>query len=228
MQRALVAQSLLYPRGDSQLLTPERLDQIASNTDATSYASNSVTPTANVPLYVAVLNVKASSPDTPTLSGCGITWSQTKTQTIITTRRLTVFEGVSASPSAGALTADFGGATQLGCAIVVISCPGAPKSGGQTIQSTSSAIGVTATTMTNSLAAFTSPKNVHLAFVGNRRQNVDNEIFPDADFTEIANVAATDGLVLEAQWARNQVDCTSTWTSADVAGTVSIEVKSRG
>jgi hypothetical protein len=224
--RSLVPQSLLYRRGVSAPVSAMALGVgSASNTDAATYASDSISPSVNVPVYVAVLNVKGASPDTPTLSGCGITWSQVRTQTLSTTRRLTVFEGISGNPSAGAVTADFGvGNNQLACCIVAISCPGAPTAS-FTVESTGSA-GASGTTMTNSLASIVG-NNIHLAFIGTRR-NSHTAIVPDADFAELIDVNASDGLVLEAQWARGQVDCSPSWASADLACMVSVEVASVG
>jgi hypothetical protein len=101
------------------------LSSFSSTTGATSYApSVNFTPTANALVLAYVVNTKASAPDTPTGSGCGLTWVQVDTITFNTvgtaTERLTVFRAQGASPSAGVFTADFAAATQTGCIIKVV------------------------------------------------------------------------------------------------------------
>jgi hypothetical protein len=223
LQPALLSQSLLHNRGAVPLVEPFQVDSAASNTDATTFATGSMTGLpANVPIYAAVVSVKGTTPDLPTATGCGLTWTEVKTQLLSTTRRLTVFSGIG-TPSDGAITFDFTN-TQLAFASKVIRCPGAAVSS-FSVQSVGSA-GASGTTMTNTLAAFASPKNIHLAFIVTRR-NSHTDIVPPATFTELGvDASATDGVLLAAMWARNEVAVSPTWASADLNCAVSVEVKS--
>lgn len=100
----------------------------SSSTDATSYATGSHTPTASRVLIAVVQNDKATTPDIPTVSGNGLTWAilndGTNDATFVkasgTQFRLSMFGALTGgSPSAGAVTADFAGVTQVGCIISV-------------------------------------------------------------------------------------------------------------
>lgn len=88
-------------------------------TDLASYATASITPTANALVLAAMLSNHANPPTTATCSGCGITWTLVDSVTFSSlaapTFRGHLFRGTSASPTTGALTFDFGGASQLNC-----------------------------------------------------------------------------------------------------------------
>ena len=82
---------------------------ISSGTGATT---SSVSPVPNQIVIVTVLAFNNStSPNTPTLSGCSITWNQIVTEAT-TQRNVTSFVGVSSSPTAGVLTISFGGQSE--------------------------------------------------------------------------------------------------------------------
>src|SRR5688572_7949276 len=105
-------------------ITATNQASIFSGTNLTSYATGSRTPTANKYSIATVTNDSASgTPTTPTLTGNGLTWSQLDTyvwDTASGQARTTVFVAKNgASPSAGAVTADFGGVSQAGCNVTV-------------------------------------------------------------------------------------------------------------
>ncbi len=143
------------------------LTSFQSSTDATSYATASITPTANYLVLASVSSSKATTPDTPTLSGNGLTWVQIATNnfdTAGTQRTVTLFRALGASPSAGALTASFGGNTQLSCTITVDQFSGVDTSGtngsGAIVQSATNAeASQAAATFTVTLAAFSDTNN---------------------------------------------------------------------
>jgi hypothetical protein len=98
-------------------LTPwSTLTTGSSATDANSYNTASITPTADKSVLVAVqARQGAGTPEIPTVSGCGLTWTQVGTYNPpanATNRRNTIFLGIGASPSTGALTIAFNGVTQ--------------------------------------------------------------------------------------------------------------------
>lgn len=98
---------------------------MADGTNLTSYPTDaSWTPTANRLAICSVCNAgNTATPATPTVSGNGLTWSELVTyicDTVNPAFRITVFVAkTGASPSAGVVTADFGGVSQLGCSILV-------------------------------------------------------------------------------------------------------------
>lgn len=103
------------------------------NTDLTSYSTGSWSPSATT-LYLATVTSRITSgaPVHPTLSGNGLTWvevASAKDGAPGSNIRTTVFRAMAASPSAGALTADFGAETQLGCTILIDELTGTDTSG---------------------------------------------------------------------------------------------------
>lgn len=94
-------------------VTATHLTSSGNDTDASSYTTASITPSANKLILVAVENTKDTTPDIPTLSGNGLTWVQVNT-TNGQVVRITLFRSMGASPSAGTITIDFAGVTQTG------------------------------------------------------------------------------------------------------------------
>lgn len=101
----------------------------SDNVDRTSYPTSSWTPTADeAHLACVVSRIASGNPNIPTLSGNGLTWVRidTRQHTLTSPDRTTSFYAIGvASPSAGALTADFGGQTQDTCIILVDELVGA-------------------------------------------------------------------------------------------------------
>jgi hypothetical protein len=99
---------------------PSSVPQVASltsgdsTTDGTSIATSSVTPTGDALILAAVVSRIASgeNPVVPTASGNGLTWVVVRTAAFGDLTRLTLFRAMGASPSAGAITFDFGSETQ--------------------------------------------------------------------------------------------------------------------
>lgn len=105
----------------------------ASQTDATSYATASVTPASNkLQLLACVTRHGSATPNTPTASGCSLTWvaiTNTHFDTSGSQRKLTLFRAMGSSPSTGAITIDYAGQTQTGQAWALIEVTGADTSG---------------------------------------------------------------------------------------------------
>ncbi len=232
LTRTLLTQSALYTRVPGSVggpvarlsPTPTALTSGSSTVDATSYATASITPAANQPIYAIVATLHGTSAAIPTCTGNGLTWVQVAEQDL-TPRRVTVFRAAGAAPSAGAVTFDCGGVTQLTAAWCVVQFADADVTGtngsGATVQAVKATF-ASGTTGTITLAALEHANNVNLTAVINRK-NAAN-IVPDAQFTELAEQASADFLCLEVQWARGETPCTPTWTS-DVASMISVEVK---
>ena len=195
----------------------------SSATDATSYTTASITPTANRYIEVDVLNTKAASPPTtPTLSGNGLTYVEVASVTFDTIasplKRRTRFRSMGAAPTAGAITIDFGGVTQTGCIWSVkefdsVDTTGTFGSGAHVQSATNSAN--TGTSLTVTLAAFGSTDN---ATTGGFGINDDVAINPGTGFTEIHdNVIATVPVCgQETEW-RNDNDTSVDASASDAA-----------
>jgi hypothetical protein len=90
-----------------------------SGSNAASYNTASITPTAGAELLIAIETDQASGQTNvqPTVSGLGATWTLINDCNFDqsgTTYRLTAYKGIGASGS-GAITIDYGGAVQGGC-----------------------------------------------------------------------------------------------------------------
>lgn len=93
---------------------------IANNSivPGSSIATASASPASNKLDIFAIASRTSLTvdPNQPTLTGCGLTWVAIDTivydNTSSSRRRLTIFRSLGASPSSGALTADFGGQIQ--------------------------------------------------------------------------------------------------------------------
>lgn len=200
----------------------------ASTTNAASYATASITPAANKPVYLGVINNQASGTSpTPTATGNGLTWVLVATVDMVNlSRRLTVFRALGATPSAGAVTIDFAGNTQASACWSIQQATGADISGtngsGSVVQSAAVNNGVAGTTVAGILSAFGNAKNQHLAFVG---LNIQSTVTPDPDFSTrgTANIASS-VLTIEVESAVNQVRCDPTFASA-VAAIIDLEIK---
>lgn len=104
-----------------------------STTDASSYTTASHSPAAERLLYLAVGHGIAASaqPNTPTISGNGLTWTRIHGFWHNTNKKLNVFLAYtgSSTPPAGSLTIDFAGQTQQFCMWYCASIAGAYASG---------------------------------------------------------------------------------------------------
>lgn len=212
---------------DRLTISVSALTSGTNTTDATSFATASVSPGSNRAIYLGVLASSSAGDTTPTATGNGLTWvaEDSVVVTASNNRRLTVFRAMGASPSAGAITISWGATTQLSAAWIVVECTNANTSGtnasGATRQSVTNTV-ATGTSLTGTLAALDHANNVHLCFLGNDVGSVT----PDADFAELADVGVAGALIrIQASWATNETACTNTFSSGN-AGCISLEVKS--
>lgn len=134
------------------------------NVDRTSYSTASITPTANRLILAWVYSIAATTPNTPTASGNGLTWDEVAN--VLDSdgvRRLTLFRSLGASPSAGAVTFNLGGQTQTGCVWSVVEFSGIDTSGsngsGAIVQFDTEASAGSVSSLTSTLAAFSSVNN---------------------------------------------------------------------
>lgn len=201
-----------------------------STSNVSSYASNSYTPTSNALLLCGVANSRGSATAaTPTLTGNGLTWVQVNTVTCDSgLKRLTIFRALGASPTTGAVTADFAGDNQTGCHIVVVQFTGVDTSGtngsGAVVQSNTGSGAGTSVSVT--LSALTGSSNA-VWMIGCNRGATGFQGTPEASWTE--NTDATGGspnFGFSDIYRLATTDNTpSTTITSDNWGAVAVEIK---
>lgn len=146
----------------SSPIAASNLTTNGDNTDATSYTTASIAPTANRLILAWVWAIGADAPPEPTLTGNGLTWVSVAT-TVVGARRLTLFRAMGASPSSGAVTIDFAGDTQTGCIWSIAEFSGVNTSGSNganaIVQAVADNTASNVTSFTVTLATFESPNN---------------------------------------------------------------------
>lgn len=204
-----------------------------SDTDATSYNTASISPTSYNLILLTVTNVKSSTPDTPTISGNGLTWVQIDTHVIDsvgTRRRQTLFRAMGASPSAGAVTIDFAGATQTACSWVIDQFSGVDTSGtngsGAVVQSAKTTQDNTGntTSCTATLAAFSSVNNATYGAFGS---SGITGLAVGSGFTLLASASSTTPTSsANTEWrTTNDTSVDFTFNASDGLGVIAVEIK---
>lgn len=195
-------------------ITTVNLTTAASSTDASSYTTASITPGANRLILAWVEHVRSPLGNTPTLSGNGLTWVFVASVDFTSTRRLNLFRAMGSSPSAGTVTIDFAGQSQLNCLWSIIEFDGVDTGGthgsAAVVQAvTNSAVGGTSFTVT--LGAFSSTQNATAGGFADDDNTIG--ISPGSGFTELGEVTADSNGHLQSEW-RVEND-----TSVDVSKT---------
>ena len=179
------------------------LVDVISASDTSSYATGSIAPTAisNV-VFAVVVNRKATTPDTPTLSGTNAfsgTWTQITTKlTDGGTRRITAFWSIAQSATAGVVTAAFGGATQLGCHIALFDMSDTDIDTTAPIVQSATGSGTGTAVTTTALAAFAKATNIPAIFVVTAATAAGTMTANNADLTEVQEDAQAEGLAYGA------------------------------
>lgn len=215
-------------------ITNSHLGSVASGTDATSYTTGSISPSANTFVYAFVENSRGSSPALPTLTsnaGLTLTWVQEETVTV-GSRRLTLFRGrTGAAPGSGTVTADFGASTQTGGSIIIGQLTDLDSSGtngsGAVLQSTPAS--GTGTTGSVTLSSFGSASNGVLAGF---QHDANEATAPGSGFTETAgqdvtHAAPVTGLAVEWR-ADNDTSVDASWTTSALWLGIAVELVAAG
>lgn len=210
-------------------LTATSLVVLNDTSNLTTYSTASTTPSAGKLVLCAVASSKASTPDLPTVSGCGLTWVQVATVLFDTvgtpTKRVTLFRA-QGTPSSGAVTANFGGVAQTGCNIFV--CEIGPVDQGGTngsaavVQSATNAVD-SATSITVTLSAFGNSSN---GAYGCEFTNLGTNSTVGSGFSLIARGGySTPSHTGNTEFKASE-DTSVDWTfSSGNAGAIAIEVK---
>ena len=202
------------------------LTTAADAVGAASYTTASITPTANRLVLAWVQCAKSTTPNI-LLSGNGLTWVEVATVVYATSRRLTLFRAMSASPSTGAVTITFEGDVSVNsCGWSIFELDNVDTSGsngsGALVQSnTNSAAAVTSLTVT--LAAFGSANNVAVGGFGSDSAQTITE---GSGFTIAGQASASTVITIgsEGQPTNDTSIDISIGSSNDLAG-IAAEVK---
>lgn len=209
----------------------------SDSTDASSYTTASITPTANACVLLTVHNrisvADADGPTTPTVTGNSLTWVVVRSKggygAPNFNRRQTVFRARGASPSTGTIAIDFSGETQTHATWSVTEFTGVDQSGthcsGGIVQDVGAdEAGVNGTTSTGTLTNnISSAANLTYAShitTSNLTQTVGSGFDSRSQVTE-----ATDGTSHLVQTKLNAKVSTSTWTGNHSWIVITVELK---
>lgn len=205
--------------------TPTVAVQNKSDTDATSYTIASTTFTSGNYYLLGTINAKAGTPNTPTISGATSgTWTSVASPTFNTIatplRRLSVRSYYATSTFSEAVTIDFGGVTQLGCAWVLLEVTGVLQSAPLTQTLTNRTD--SSTSESKAMSTFATG-GIGIGFVGVSNQRT----FTAANgYTMLGSVqqGTTPVQSIQALYKLSQGDPGVTWTTATDSGIVALEL----
>lgn len=202
----------------------------SSLTDASSYATASVSPAANRLVLIAVYSrVSSGTPNTPSISGNGLTWENIATVVAgtLTNRKISLFRAMSASPSSGAITIDFAGQTQTECNWSVCEFSGVDKSGsngsGAIVQSDAENQGSPITSFSLTMSAFGSQSNMAYGVVGHATNEATT---PGSGFTTIHDVSSTgNNQTILTEYKLNEPTVSASWATGTTGAGIVVEIK---
>ena len=213
-------------------LSPTNLTAGGSNTAATSYTTASITPSANALVLASVYNnADPLVPNTPTLTGNGLTWVEVVTRLDgVTNTRITLFRAMGSAPSAGAVTIDMAGQSQAnGSTWIVTEFSGADTSGTNGSAAVIQGAGagcVFGSTLTVTLGAFSSAAN---ATYGAIVITGIKDIVPGSGFTQIRELQDTQPpgtISVQDEWkSTNDTSVDWTWSGSHCNYAVAAELK---
>lgn len=232
MKKLLLLATFLLFSSPAWAIYVSSLTSSSSTTDATSYATSSITPSANC-LVLATVQSRIGSgtpPNTPTATGNGLTWVTVNSvvPSNANNRKVTVLRAMGSSPSSGAVTFDFNGQTQTHAVWSIAQFCGVDTSGtngsGAIVQSSTAESSATGTTATVTLSSISDSSN---ATYGASVHFINNDTVPGSGYTEIHDITVAENLTgFGTFWqvgTDNTVD--STWATSSHWGIVGLEIK---
>lgn len=237
-QAQFVINPYKYTTAPSPLVTATALTS-GTDTDGNSSATTtSITPSANKLILLAVSSRTAitANPNQPTVSGNGLTWVLVNDViwdgTSSSRKRLSVYRAMGASPTAGAITIDWGGQNQTHINFNVEEFGNVDQGGtngsGAIVQAVNSN-DQTQTTFT-SLATLAAFSNTNNATYGAHVADFEPEgITVGSGFTQLNYTLTASNLGLATQWKNTNdtsVDLVFINDTTPFWGVVAIEIKS--
>lgn len=172
----------------------------------------SVSPSASALILVSIVQTENSTPNppTPSISGCGMTWTQIINYNPFADVRITVFRGQSAVPSAGAISITRGGDTNGDTYWSVDQFTGvyddsANNGAAVIIQHQENNITGNSTGLTVSLAALQNASDASFGIILNKGGHPPT---PGSNFTQLSDYVG----IINAEWAINQTEVNWTWS----------------
>jgi hypothetical protein len=211
-------------------ISPGLLTESGDETDLSSYATASVSPSAGRLVVASCANTQNSDNAVqPTISGNGQTWTTLGSVLFATgnRRRITLFAAFIASPSAGAITFDFGGTTQqrLIWSVTEFSGVGGTNVATAVLQTVTNT-GTTPLTVT--LAAFNNANNGAFGCFSANDTVTSPTSTPGTGWTELSdrNNAGVSPINLSTQWrVDNDTTCDASFTGTISASAgIAIEI----
>lgn len=198
------------------------LDGSANGASVSSINTASITPVKNSLILVPVAS-EVASPNTPTISGCSLTWAQIATKVNAANNlRLTLFRGLGVATT-GALTIDFGGQTQgfINYGIdQFIGTDTSGTSGSEAIVQSASYTQASGTTPSVTLSPFS---NINNATYGVIACNGTIAITEGSGFS-VLDYHATN-ISMKSQW-KSTNDTSVDWTiPTSIANAIAVEIK---
>ena len=181
------------------MAVPVLVQRIGTTTDNPTLTSSTNTPVNGAAYVVTVASrITSGAPAAPTLSGTNgwnVTWTQRQTQQegiSPNDLRITVFDGVASSGTAGTITASWGVTDQQNMALEIVRLPDADTSAIQG-QTPSGSTGDNLEEPNGTLAAFGNSSNTAYFAMA---QRTNGTIVADAGWTELGNEYAAGGQAL--------------------------------
>ncbi len=207
-------------------------------TSVSSFNTASQSPTADTLQLLTVTSRTGitADPNQPTVTGNGLTWVAVNTTVYdiagSSRKRVTLFRAMGASPSAGAITVDFGGQTQSDITVILDEASGTDTTGsdgaGAIVQSAvNQDTTASSSTLTVTLAAFASGTNTCYAAMA---ASGGTAATLKAGFTLAGtNVGAGNQVATVTEYKLTSDTTPSvTWTSGGELGGLAVEIKEAG
>lgn len=203
-----------------------------SATDLTSYATASISPTANRLVIAVVAASTGSGQTTPTASGGGMTtWTQVNSFIHGVSGVTTMFRALQASPGSGTLTFSFGAVTQVRCLWSVFEISGIDTggtNGSAAIVQSATNNAAPGTSLTVTLSAFGNVDNGTIgAFYASNPGAPDTNFIIGTGFTKIHAIretAESDAGILTEWRVDNDTTVNVTADNSDIIG-IAAEIK---
>lgn len=193
-------------------VTATHLATASSESDATSYNTASISPSASRLILVFFAGTSASSgPPDPTITGNGFTYTKVATLVDASNTRIVGVYRAMGTPSAGAVTISFGAHTMARLGWSIAEFANVKTSGvngaDAVVQSATNQNTGSQTTLSVTLAAFGSANN---ATYGGIRRSATSGTSSGSGFTQLG-VDTANSATIQSQW-RNDNDTGVDWT----------------
>jgi hypothetical protein len=210
-------------------ITAANLTNGNNTTDATSFTTASISPTASRLLILAVdSSIASGTSAAPTVTGNGLTWVEFGVggEYGSADRGIWLFRAMG-SPSAGTVVIDFAAVTQTNCNWSINEFTGVDTTGSNgsgAIVQTVKDIGATAGTSASvSLAAFGSANNMAFGAFSHAAAEAKTV---GSGFTALSNTGnITPGLSLMCEYKLNSTTVDASWASTVNRGVIAAEIK---